>query len=323
MRRTHVAVIALLLSASALAQTAPSQDKPVEETKKNIKVLKGLPTSQLIPVMAFMSNSLGVTCAYCHTDKWESDDKEEKGVSRGMIQMVKDINDRHFDGDVAVTCNTCHQGHPRPAAIPSLANAGWMKKPEEPAKPASLPSVDDVVAKYVTAVGGAKAIAGTKSLVEQGTVLRESGRNEPASKPVTVTLGESPKIATELSYPPEANQEIASWFARLSRLDEAKANLRVSGITNVRGHDAYAVEVRPQQGRPDWLYFDVKDGLLLRRRHELTTPLGILPSEYDYEDYRDAAAEGGGATLKVPFKMTWSRADYRVTFNFNDVKATK
>ena len=320
MKGSRSVVIALLLSASALAQTAPppaqNPDKPVEETKKNIKVLKGLPTSQLIPVMAFMSNSLGVTCAYCHTEQWEADDKEEKGVARGMIQMVKDINDRHFDGEVAVTCNTCHQGHPRPAAIPSLANAGWMKKPEEPKTP-PLPSVDDVVAKYVNAVGGTKAIDATKSLIEQGTVLRESGRNEPQSKPVTVTLGASPKIETELKYPGEANQEVASWFARLSRIDETKANLRVAGIANVRGRDAYAVEVRSPQGRPDWFYFDVKDGLLLRRRHEVTTPIGILPAEYDFEDYRAVD------NMKVPFKITWSRADYRVTFNFDDVKSPK
>lgn len=320
MNRMRSVVIAVLISTTAaFAQSATDADKPVEQTKKNIKVLKGLPTSQLIPLMALMSNSLGVTCSYCHTEQWESDDKEEKGVARGMIAMVKDINERHFDGELAVTCNTCHQGHPRPAAIPSLANAGWAKKPEEAAKTANLPSVDDVIAKYVAAVGGAKAIGGTKSLVEHGTATRENGRGEPESKPVTVTLeGTSPKIETELKYPPEANQEMASWLARLSRLDETKANLRVSGIVNVRGRDAYAVEVRGQQGsRPDWLYFDTKDGLLLRRRHELTTILGILPSEYDYDDYRVVE------NLKVPYKMSWSRGDYRVSFNFDDVKSAK
>jgi hypothetical protein len=321
--------VALLTAVSVFAQTPPApapapspatnQDRPVEETKKNIKILKGLPTSQLIPVMALMSNSLGVTCSYCHTDQWESDDKEEKGVARGMIAMVRDINERHFDGEQAVTCNSSHQGHPRPPAIPLLANAGWAKKPEEPSKTTGLPTIDDVLAKYVSAAGGAKAISGVKSLVEHGTVMRENGRGEPQSKPVTVTLELPAKnaIDTELKYPPEANQEIASWFARLNRIDEAKANLHVSAIVNVRGHDAYAVEVRTSQGRPDWFYFDTKDGLLLRRRHEMTTTLGVLPSEYDFDDYRAVD------NVKVPFKMTWSRGDYRVTFNFDDVKTTK
>ena len=326
MNRTLALLIAVMFAAgSAFAQTATPEkpadkpaDKPVEETKKNIKVLKGLPTSQLIPVMAFMSNSLGVTCAYCHTAEWESDEKEEKDAARGMIQMVRDINERHFAGETAITCNSCHQGRPRPAAIPNLADAGWNKKPEPPAKPAALPTVDAVVANYLNAIGGANAIAAVKSLVETGNVTRENGRVDPVSKPVTVTL-EPPKasINTELSYPPEANQEISSWFARLSRLDQAKPSLRVAAIVSVRGHDTYAVEVKQPQGRPDWLYFDVKDGLLLRRRHEVTTPLGVLPAEYDYEDWRSVDA------IKVPFKMTWSRADYRVTHVFNEVKATK
>lgn len=316
--KRSLALLTALVTVSALAQNA-NNDKPVEETKKNIKVLKGMPTSQLIPVMAFMANSLGVTCAYCHTAEWESDEKEEKETARGMIHMVRDINERHFAGEQAVTCNSCHQGRTRPAAIPLLADAGWNKKPEAPAKPVTLPAIDAVIANYVNAVGGAKAIASVKSLVETGTVTRENGRTDPASGPITVTL-EAPsqrKIDTELSYPGEANQEITSWFARLLRIDEAKPSLRVSGIVSVRGRDAYAVEVHTSQGRPDWLYFDVKDGLLLRRRHEATTPLGVLPSEYDYDDYRAVD------TIKVPFKMTWARADYRVTHKFDEVKATK
>src|SRR5436853_3445105 len=277
-----LAIAAALLAASAFAQNA-NNDKPVEETKKNIKVLKGMPTSQLIPTMAFMSNSLGVTCAYCPTAEWESDEKEEKDVARGMINMVRDINERHFAGEQAVTCNSCHQGRPRPAGIPNIADAGWNKKPSPPEKPATMPEVDAVIASYVNAIGGAKTIASVKSIVETGTVTRENGRTDPASKPVTVTLEAPAKntIDTELSYPPEANQEVASWFARLAHISEAKASLRVAGIVPVRGRDAYAVEVKTSQGRPDWFYFDVKDGLLLRRRHEMTTPLGVLPSEYD------------------------------------------
>ena len=54
--RAIAAALLLLLPA------AETPDPPVEQTKKNIKVLQGLSSSQLIPVMAFMSNSLGVTC---------------------------------------------------------------------------------------------------------------------------------------------------------------------------------------------------------------------------------------------------------------------
>src|SRR5215217_3448275 len=41
-------------------------DRPVEQTRKNIQVLKGLPESQLFPLMNFGATSLGVKCDYCH-----------------------------------------------------------------------------------------------------------------------------------------------------------------------------------------------------------------------------------------------------------------
>jgi hypothetical protein len=122
-------VAAALLLVFASAQ---SNDLPVEQTKKNIKVLQGLPSSQLIPVMAFMSNSLGVTCGQCHVKEWESDEKPAKETARKMIAMERDINTRNFDGKTVVTCNSCHQGHILPNGVPSVANSGWNRAAAPP-----------------------------------------------------------------------------------------------------------------------------------------------------------------------------------------------
>src|SRR5438874_5051174 len=178
-----IALAAAFVIVSAVAQSTSDEDsKPIEETHKNIKVLKGIPTRDLIPMMALISNSLGVTCTHCHVDKqWELDDKDEKGVARSMIVMVRDINDRNFAGEQAVTCMTCHQGHITPPTIPRLADAGWNKKPEATKPAPALPTIDAVIAKYIDALGGANAIANVKSRVERGTVTRESGREEPKS----------------------------------------------------------------------------------------------------------------------------------------------
>src|SRR2546423_12257793 len=54
--------VARVSSAARQTQT----DKPVEQTRKNIQVLKGLPSSQLFPLMNFVSVSLGVRCDFCH-----------------------------------------------------------------------------------------------------------------------------------------------------------------------------------------------------------------------------------------------------------------
>src|SRR5437764_7626424 len=122
-----------------LLPAADTPDPPVEQTKKNIKVLQGLPSSQLIPVMAFMSNSLGVTCAHCHMQPWESDEKPAKETARRMIAMQRDINARNYEGKPVVTCNSCHRGSVGTIATPEVAAAGWNAKPAaapEPAAPA-------------------------------------------------------------------------------------------------------------------------------------------------------------------------------------------
>ena len=100
-------------------------EKTVEQTKKNIQVLTGLPDSQLVPVMNYMGSSLGVKCTYCHVNKdgkWDfpSDEKPEKGTAREMIRMVQGINKANFKGNPAVGCFTCHRGRNEPPRVPQL-----------------------------------------------------------------------------------------------------------------------------------------------------------------------------------------------------------
>src|SRR5436309_1040426 len=85
-------------------QTTAPTEQTVEQAQKNIQVFKGLPESQLIPVMNYMSASLGVRCNFCHVNKdgnWDypSDDKPEKNTAREMIAMVTGINKNNFRGN--------------------------------------------------------------------------------------------------------------------------------------------------------------------------------------------------------------------------------
>src|SRR5438045_2719793 len=50
---------------TTMAQSAPTE-KTVEQVFKNIKVLNGMPQSQLYPTMRFMAASLGFQCGSCH-----------------------------------------------------------------------------------------------------------------------------------------------------------------------------------------------------------------------------------------------------------------
>src|SRR5205807_110448 len=98
------------LPAQTPAVAAVAQEKPVEQTHKNIQVLKGLPESQLGTVMQYIATSMGRRCDFCHVNKggnnwvWESDDREEKQTARTMIKMVLAINKDNFRGNTQVGC---------------------------------------------------------------------------------------------------------------------------------------------------------------------------------------------------------------------------
>src|SRR5258705_7481947 len=137
---------------------SPPQGQTVEQTRKNIQVLKGLPESQLYLLMNFVAVSLGERCEFCHVTKgkdpktgltnwvWESDEKPEKLAGRRMMQMVLTINGSNkvdFRQN-SVTCFTCHRGQTTTVGLPSmpLARSGHEPAPNEtvPAAPVARPS---------------------------------------------------------------------------------------------------------------------------------------------------------------------------------------
>ena len=239
---THaLAVIAALLAATPA-------DPPVEQTKKNIKVLQGVPSSQLIPIMAFMANSLGVTCAHCHGKEWESDEKPAKDAARKMIALQRAINEQHYGGKVVVTCNTCHQGHVATAPAPDVANAGWNARPAPP--PPDFVTGEEALARLPPSIA--------KSRVIRGTVERFSGRDAPKSAPFTLTVdGASTRYETELSHPPEGKRALMP----------------------------YVVErPTPEQLRGE--RWTITPGVI-RRQRETPTPLGMLPEAMEWSDFRD------------------------------------
>jgi hypothetical protein len=178
-------------------------DKPVEQTRKNIKVLKGLPESQLFPLMNFVAASLGVRCDFCHVKQgkdpktgfdnwvWESDDKPEKNTARQMMQMVLALNHSQSYGldPGSVSCYTCHRGSNRPVSLPPLPLAQSGHEPAPGPSPAASPSpaptreapptLQQIYDKYVAAVGGQEAAAKFRTQVVRGTREASQGRSWP------------------------------------------------------------------------------------------------------------------------------------------------
>lgn len=105
--------------------------KPVKGDHENLKVLpKDISNEALDSIMENYKKALGIDCNFCHAkskkdpNQWDypNDEKPEKEIARKMMKMVEKINLDFFDYKMiytsdellAVTCNTCHHGAPRP-----------------------------------------------------------------------------------------------------------------------------------------------------------------------------------------------------------------
>jgi hypothetical protein len=328
------ALVLFILAAGAIFITRshaqqPQGDKPVEQTRKNIKVLTGLPDSQLIPVMQFISSSLGVDCAYCHVvPQFEKDDKPTKNTARQMIQMQMAINrdNKAILGDVgAITCYTCHRGHTEPQVMPKLPHAeqagggaGEAKQSTEP-----LPTVDQVLAKYAQAMGGDAALRKLTSRVMKGTQTSADGTSIPVEtyqaapdKLYSVMTGKQgammsgyngtvgwqkgPRGQRQMSGAQlDAIKQSADFYGDL-KIKEYYPNLTIVGREKIGDREAYVLVSKPSPNRTQKLYFDTQTGLLVRILSLLHTMIATVPSQLDFEDYRDVDG------VKLPFTMRYS-----------------
>ena len=174
----------LLSAASAPGQTGAGQ-KPLmaEEVFKNVQVLRGIPVNQFMETMGFFSASLSLNCTDCHVAEslgsWAkyAEDIPLKRAARRMIVMVNAINKANFGGQRMVTCYSCHRGAQHPKVIPSLAEQYSAPPPDDPneveilAQASEGPTVDQILEKYIQAVGGTERLANLTSFIARGTYL--------------------------------------------------------------------------------------------------------------------------------------------------------
>jgi hypothetical protein len=339
---------------------------PVEQTRKNIQVLKGLPESQLFPVMNFVSVSLGVKCDFCHVKQkdpkggpdiwaWESDEKEHKRIGRQMMRMTLDINKNNLDslGGFGVTCYTCHRGTtggprmpPLPAAVsghednPAARPAATPAAGAAPAARPARPTPEQILQKYVEAVGGRANIAKIQTTVLKGT--REASQNR--IWPIEVTLKGADKLSIVANVPQQgtvmqglsgtkgwsrnqrgqqaatadelaALQSNALMYAPI-KIKEPFNALVSNGRGKVGERDAWVLRATAADGTITRYFFDMENGLLLRQMNLTPTILNPIPQQIDFEDYRDVDG------VKLPFTIRISEIDtfYSSTRKFTEIK---
>ena len=329
-------------SGAPKAPVAPAGPKLAEEEYKNIQALKGIPAEQIIPSMQFIAASLGVECEYCHVAHAnEKDDKKPKVTARKMIDMMMAINKDNFEGHREVTCYSCHRGSTEPVGTPVITDEelrpadGEGKKSGE-AK-ASLPAADQLLDKYLAAIGGADALQKITSRVQKGTLTAFGGQHFPADvyskapdKRVSVMHLQGGDSVTAfdgkrgwLSVPGRVHRMSAAEndAARIdadlylpAHLKMLYSKFSVDTGEKIDGRDTYLVVAHNEGQPPLGLYLDKESGLLLRLVRYAETPLGRNPTQIDYADYRDANG------VKVPFRWTLARPGNRFTMQVEQVQ---
>src|SRR5215831_10699659 len=332
------------------APAAGTQEKTVSQAgHKNIKVLSDLPESQLFPVMLYFAASMGRNCDICHVNnngQWDfpADTKPEKNTAREMIKMVLETNKNFFKGNPEVGCYTCHRGRNNPQRVPTLplpipsppANQGVPRPggpgpsgapaPGQPqASPiprSSPPSGDEIINKYIAAIGGQAAIDKIKTRTMRGSMIAATGQTltyeidqvAPDKVYETFTLvsrgvttervinGDIGWVKNPQGIQQITGQDLADLRASLQifrnlKLKEQYPRMRFGGRDKVGERDAVILNVTTADNRPERLYFDAETGLLLRRITFLQTMVGIIPQQADFQDYRDVDG------VKLPFTI--------------------
>jgi outer membrane lipoprotein-sorting protein len=341
-------------SANAGANTKPQMS---QEAFKNIQVLRGIPVDEFMGTMGFFSASLGMNCTDCHVNEsagnWDryADDTPLKQTARRMVLMENLINRSDFGAVRMVTCYTCHRGVQHPEVTPSLAEQYGAPPPDDPDRievipntPVDAAAAEQILDKFIQAVGGAPQLAKVTSFTAKGTY---AGFDTDFQKVPSEISAKGPNQLTTTNHLHGGDNTTTfdgseGWIASADRpvpmilltggdLDGAKVDAAIAfpatlkqnlskwhagfpGVT-VNDRAAVVVEGTAAGGTRVKLFFDKQTGLLLRQTRLVETKIGLIPLHIDYSDYR--AVSG----VKMPFKWQTTWVDGQSTTELSNVQA--
>ena len=342
--------IAAVCLVSVSAQTG--QERPVltHDVFKSVTVLRDIPVDTFFDAMGMFANAMGNDCTFCHSPKAALDRAQFAEVTprmqraRQMIAMMQAINKQYFAGAPRVTCFTCHHGNQSPRSDPNIALQ--YSTPEEDPNARDFTtdttlSAEKIFDKYAQAIGGADKLAKLTSFSAKGTyagfdtlfekvpvdiyakapsqystvvhmkagnsVRTFDGTNGWMAGPdtpipiVTLTAGNLDRARLEalVAFPAGIRQAFPHW--RLGR-----AVLNDDEVVIAQGIDDDRQPIAN-------LYF-APSGLLVRLVRWTLTPVGFVPTQIDYSDFRDVSG------VKIPFKRVVSQTFMQMTVELSDVQ---
>jgi hypothetical protein len=336
------------------------QEKPLmaEDVFKNVQALKGIPVNQFMETMGFFSAALGYNCTNCHGDQvlgnWEkyADDTAVKRTARRMVQVVNTINKDLFGGREAVTCYTCHRGSPTPKVVPSLLEQYSAPPDDDPneveisrrlSSAPAAPTADDILNRYIQALGGSERLAALTSFVGKGSyegfdsyhgkVALEVYSNARGQRTVVAHTQNGDSVTTYdgrnawimgpdkpvsvLQLAPGGDFDgvkLDSDLAFPVKLKQALTDWRTGfPTTTVNDRPVQVVQAMAGGSRVK-LFFDKETGLLTRVVRYSKTIVGQVPAQMDYSDYREVAG------VKMPFQWRTTWTDGQSMYTLDDVQ---
>ena len=221
----------------------------------------------------------------------------------------------------------------------SQATAQNVPPAKSAAAPQSLPSVGQILDRYVSALGGRSAIEKFNSRVMKGWIEYPehnlTGEVEIAAKApdklrVTFIFAEfsaeqgydgavawealSRDVIRTLRGERAANSKIDSQFYSDLRIAELFPQLRVIGTEVVDGQAVYVVEGVPAEGSHRWFYFNARTGLLDRYEFEVLEPPRAGRYTIRVKGYKDFDG------VKLPVTMYQEGGGERVNLQITEVR---
>jgi hypothetical protein len=320
---------------------------------KNVTALKGIPVDEFMSTMGFLAASLSLNCTDCHISESASswaryaDDTPLKVTARKMIFMVNAINKNNFGGARFVTCWTCHRGTQLPTVIPSLLEQYSPPPPDDPNEALvgqdsyQGPPPDQILDKYIAALGGTQKVAGVTSIVAKGTY---NGYDTDFSEVPVDIYGKAPAQRSTVIHMLSGVSTTTfdgqkGWVASPDKplplinmsggaLDGAKVDATVmfpagikgsltnwkAGVASIGDKMVEMVQGTSPARLSVKLFFDPDTGLLLRETRYIPTMVGVDPLQIDFSDYRDV----GG--FKFPYQWITTWTDGQSTTKLTDVQ---
>ena len=340
-----------LFGAASAVGRAQAADAPVvtDTAFKNVMLFKGIPVDTFLDAMGMFANAMGNDCTYCHAAN-SALDRSAFAVAtpriqraRQMIVMMNAINKQYFGGQPRVTCFTCHGGNQSPRSDPNLALQ--YSTPFEDPNVRDFPtdptlSADRIFDEYIQAVGGAARLGALTSFTAKGTY--EGFDTLFTKKPVEI-YAKAPNQYTTIVHMDDGDSVRVyngqgGWMAgpdtavplvtlTSGNLDRARLEALVAfpmGLRQAFGQwrvgravlndEEVRVVQAAEAGQPVLNLYFSPAGLLVRLVRWTLTPVGFVPTQIDYSDFRDVAG------VKVPFVRKVSQTYMQMTIELSDLQ---